>query len=184
MRKRMTPDSVTQAARLAIPLAAAVGLWLLGAYFIAPGVDTAAISRGLISAVTWPKFMLCSAALCAAALFVRELRAVLATPSQPDPAEEPGAGYHEVRSLLGIALLAAYALAIPVAGIAWTTLVFIAAWLVLGGMRRPVVVLAVSGIGTAALLYLFVKVSLMPLDRGQGVFEQATVTLYRVLRIY
>jgi putative tricarboxylic transport membrane protein len=184
MRKRMTPDSVTQAGRLAIPLAAAVGLWLLGAYFIAPGVDAAAISRGLISPVTWPKFMLYSAALCAAALFVRELRAVLTAPSPGDPAGKPGAGYHELRSLLGIAVLAAYALAIPVVGIAWATLVFIAAWLVLGGMRKPVVIFAVSGIGTTALLYLFVRVSLMPLDRGQGVFEQATVTLYRVLRIY
>jgi hypothetical protein len=29
-----------------------------------------------------------------------------------------------------------------------------------------------------------VKVSLLPLDRGQGAFEQATVALYRLLGIY
>jgi len=29
-----------------------------------------------------------------------------------------------------------------------------------------------------------VKVSLLPLDRGKGVFEQATVAIYRLLGIY
>ena len=54
----------------------------------------------------------------------------------------------------------------------------------LGRVRRPLTVVLVSTLGTAAILYLFVKVSLMPLDRGQGVFEQATIALYRILGIY
>ena len=56
--------------------------------------------------------------------------------------------------------------------------------LVLGGYRRPVAVALVSTIGTLLILYLFVKASAMPLDRGKGIFEQATIVLYRLLGIY
>ena len=74
--------------------------------------------------------------------------------------------------------------AIPLIGIAWATPVFIAGWLLLGGVRKPLVVGLVSILGSVGTLYFFVKLSQMPLDRGKGVFEQATVALYRLLGIY
>jgi hypothetical protein len=54
----------------------------------------------------------------------------------------------------------------------------------LGGVRRPLTVVLVATLGTAGVLYLFVKVSVMPLDRGFGWVEQATIALYRLLGIY
>jgi putative tricarboxylic transport membrane protein len=42
----------------------------------------------------------------------------------------------------------------------------------------------ISVLGTIGILYFFVKLSAMPLDRGKGAFEQATVALYRLLGIY
>ena len=81
-------------------------------------------------------------------------------------------------------LAVAIGIAIPLVGIAWATPVFIAGWLLLGGVRKPVSVGLISVLGTIGVLYFFVKLSQMPLERGRGVFEQATVALYRVLGIY
>lgn len=172
-------------ARLAFPLAVAGGAWLVARSHLAPGVDVEAITRGIAGPTTWPKVMLYCVLACAAALFVRTLFGLIAGARVPaQPRAEADAGYHEARLLAGIALLMAYGYAIPAIGFAWSTVAFLVAWMALGGLRRPVAILLTSAIGTAALLYLFVKVSLMPLDRGKGVFEQATVALYRVLGIY
>jgi hypothetical protein len=46
------------------------------------------------------------------------------------------------------------------------------------------VVVSVAVIGTVALLYTFVKLTTLPLDRGIGVFDSLTVSLYRLLGIY
>jgi hypothetical protein len=130
--------------------------------------------------------MLYCVVACATAVFVRMLFGVIAGTRMPQGrgVREEDAGYREARLLAGIALLIAYGYAISAIGFAWATLSFLVAWMALGGSRRPVAILLTSTIGTTALLYLFVKVSLMPLDRGKGVFEHATVALYRVLGIY
>jgi putative tricarboxylic transport membrane protein len=148
-------------------------------------VDVEAMTRGIAGPTTWPKVMLYCVIACAAALFVRTLFGLIAGVRAPEqPRAEEDTGYHEARLLVGIALLMGYGYAIPAAGFAWSTVTFMVAWMALGGLRRPFTILLTSASGTAALLYLFVKVSLMPLDRGKGVFEQATVALYRVLGIY
>lgn len=165
--------------RLAAAAAAAAGLWSLGRWSIAPGVDVDAMARGVIGPATWPRTMLYCAAACAAAVFLRELLAGARAREAGGAAE-----VHEGRSLLAVALLVAYGAALPLVGIAWATAAFLAGWLVLGGVRRPLAVVLVPVLGTIAVLYLFVKVSLMPLERGKGVFEQATVALYRLLGIY
>jgi putative tricarboxylic transport membrane protein len=178
------PTKLRAAMRLAAPLAAAAASVMLAHHFVAPGVNLDAMSRGLASPGTWPKTMLYCAAACAAVLFVRNLY-LLRRPAAPGGGGEPThAGYDDAKLLPGIALLVAYGFGITQVGMAWATLAFIAAWLVLSGLRRPLVVVLVSGLGTAAILYLFVKVSLMPLDRGKGAFEQATIFLYRLLGIY
>jgi putative tricarboxylic transport membrane protein len=172
------------ALRLALPLAAAAGAWLLGRYGIAPGVDVDAMARGMIGPATWPKIMLYCAAACALGLFVRNADAAFARPRAPGAAEKPDApGYYELRAVAAIALVVAYGLAIPLLGFAWSTLAFIAGWLLLGRVR-PLVAAPVAVLGTVALLYVFVKVSLMPLDRGRGAWDQATLALYRLLGIH
>ena len=168
---------------LALPLAVAVGAFLLGKAYIAPGVDLDAMARGIVGPATWPKAMLYCAAAAAALLALVRLLELLALRSP----RESAAGkdeYHEARSIGAIALLVGYGVAIPLVGIAWATPIFLAGWLLLGGLRRPLLIGLTSILGTLGILYFFVKVSLMPLDRGKGVFEQATVALYRLLGIY
>ena len=166
---------------LAVPLAAALGALMLGGYYIAPGVDVNALARGIVGPITWPRVMLYCVAACALALFLRNAGSMPGSAAAP-AVDEPA--YREGKALAAIAVLVAYCTGIPEIGFAWATLGFIAGWLLLGGVRRPLVVVLCSGVGTIVLLYLFVKVSLMPLDRGRGVFEQATVGLYRLLGIY
>lgn len=168
--------------KLFVPLAAAVGAYVLGSSFVAPGLDPS-MSRGMVGPATWPKAMLYFAAICAAGLFLQGLLTVRAPPSEAEAQSGPGE-YAELRSLGAIGLLLAYGLSIPLLGIAWSTLAFVAAWLVLGGFRRPLTVVLVSTLGTVGILYLFVKLSVMPLDRGVGWVEQATIALYRLLGIY
>jgi putative tricarboxylic transport membrane protein len=168
---------------IVLPLAAAAGSCMLALAYVAPGVDLAAITRGVVGPETWPKTMLLCAAAAAALLAVLRLLELLAIRS---PRETAGGGdeYHEGRSIGSIALLLAYGAAVPLVGIAWATPVFIAGWLLLGGLRGPLLIGLTSVLGTLGILYFFVKLSLMPLDRGKGVFEQATVELYRLLGIY
>lgn len=168
---------------IALPLAAAAGSGVLALFYVAPGVDLAAMTRGVIGPATWPKAMLFAAAAAGALLAVLRLLEALALRSVREVSGAPD-DYHEARSIGAIALLVGYGVAIPIVGIAWATPLFIAGWLVLGGLRRPLLIGLTSILGALGILYFFVKVSLMPLDRGKGVFEQATVALYQLLGIY
>jgi putative tricarboxylic transport membrane protein len=165
-----------------VPLAAAVALCVLALGFVAPGVDVNAMARGVIGPTTWPKAMLLCAGAAAAMLALLRLLALHSAhvPPAPATAEE----YHEGRSIGAIGLIVAYGAAIPLVGIAWATPVFIAGWLLLGGLRGTLLIGLTSILGTLGILYFFVKLSTMPLDRGKGVFEQASVALYRLLGIY
>lgn len=174
---------VRAALGVALPLVIAVGACVLASTLVAPGIDLEAMTRGVIGPATWPKTMLyCAAAAAAILAGVRLLEA--RSHPRAGAADAGSSDYREGRSLGAVALVLAYGFAMPVVGVAWATLAFIAAWLLLSGVRRPLFVTLVSVLGTVGVLYLFVKVSLMPLDRGTGAFEQATVVLYRLLGIY
>ena len=84
----------------------------------------------------------------------------------------------------GIALILLYALLTPWLGFALATAGFVAAFLVLCGMRSLPAVAANVVIGTIGLLYLFVKVVYLPLPKGDGPFEAVTLVLYRALRLF
>ncbi len=175
--------------RLAVPLAGAIAAVVIGTAYIAPGVDLVGMTRGVAGPGSWPKVMLYGAAACAALIFLRNLLAALrgaqpATVPAVDGPAVPDEEYDDFRLAIGTGLIAGYGFAIGYLGMALATMAFIAGWLVLGRLRRPLTVVLVSTIGTAAILYLFVKVSLMPLDRGKGMFEQASIFLYRLLGIY
>jgi len=168
---------------VAWPVAFALACCALALRGIAPGVDVSAMARGLVGPTSWPKAMLLAAAAAAALLAMLRLLELLALRSVREP-EETAEEYAEARSIGAIALLVGYGVAIPLIGVAWATPLFLAGWLLLGGLRRPLGVALVSVLGALGVLYFFVKVSLMPLDRGKGVFEQATLALYRLLGIY
>ena len=171
------PMTPANALRVAAPLCAALAAAIVARYFIARGVDVDGMARGLAGPATWPKTMLYCAAACAALIGLRSLYR-----RQTEP--PLGSRYDDTKLLAGIALLVLYGFGITQIGMAWATAAFIAAWLLISGLRRPLPVLLVSTLGTIAILYVFVKISLMPLDRGRGVFEQATILLYQLLGIY
>lgn len=174
------PPRLVNAVRLAAPLGAALAA-IIATRFIAPGVDLDGMARGLAGPATWPKTMLYCAAATALVIFLRSL---YLSRSAKAAEGEAGPGYDDAKLAWGMALLVAYGIGITQIGMALATLAFMAGWLVLSGLRRPLPVVLVSLLGTAAILYVFVKISLMPLDRGRGVFEEATIVVYRLLGIY
>lgn len=179
------PDRLTYALGLAVPLAVALAAVVMARNFIAPGVDLEGMARGLAGPGTWPKVMLYCAAACSVVIFLHNLLAKREkTKFAVELAEGGDADCDYAKAAAGMVLLVAYGFGITQIGMALATLAFIAAWLLLAGLRRPVPVVLVSVLGTAGILYLFVKACQMPLDRGQGVFEDATVFLYRLLGIY
>lgn len=163
-------------------LAAAV---ILAAYFIAPGYDGGSAPRGGVGPTTWPRAMLLGIAFCSAALLLRELFCIVARQRSPASADGGSAGFYDNRkAAIGIAILILYGAAIPVTGFALATLAFLAIWLWLGGVHKALTICLVSTVGTVVLLYIFVKVSTLPLNRGIGPFDGLTVSLYRALGIY
>ena len=138
---RAMPTPLQYVSRLAVPFAAAVAAVVLARGFIAPGVDLEGMARGMAGPGTWPKLMLYGAAACLAAVFIRNLLALRHAPAAPGAPEEE---YHEARLLGGMALLVAYGFGITAIGIAWATLAFLPAWLLLSGLRRPLPVALVA----------------------------------------
>ena len=70
-----------------------------------------------------------------------------------------------------------------VVGFALANILFLLLFLRLAGVRKPLQLVAISVLGTVGLLYLFVKVVYLPLPKGQWLFDDVTILLYRVLRI-
>lgn len=172
---------IGDAVRLAAPLATAAAALAIARWYIAPGVDLEGMARGVTGPGTWPKAMLYCVAACSIIILIRNFFEMRAS------APAAGAGeseFDDAKLLPGIALLVGYGIGIPEIGMAWSTLAFVACWLVLSGLRRPLSVVLVSVLGTVGVLYLFVKLCMMPLDRGKGPFEAATIVLYRLLGIY
>ena len=92
--------------------------------------------------------------------------------------------YRFGKAVIGIILIVLYGILLPLTGFALTTAAFIAIWCVYGGVRKPLVVLPVSLIGTWVLLWVFMGISLMPLSRGRGIFDQFSIWLLKALWIY
>lgn len=178
-------------------------------FTIAPGINVDVISRGVVGPTTWPKAMLLCIIACAVVLLGRTVltgrrsspRLNIGPPRPPNafkvlaatgsadsfeelPREVLPEEYNNLKAALGILLLLGYGAAIPVIGFGPATALCVALLLLLGGMRKPVTIGLVSILGTAALLYLFVKVTSMPLDRGMGYFNDLNLMLYRLLGIY
>jgi len=87
-------------------------------------------------------------------------------------------------ALVGVAVILTYGFAIPYVGFPLATFLFLAVWCFLGRVRSLLTVSLICLVGTVVLLYMFVALAKMPLDRGMGPFNEWTISLYRVLRIY
>jgi putative tricarboxylic transport membrane protein len=129
--------------------------------------------------------MLLGIACCAALLLLRGvLQYAEAKHGHVAPGPTAEEEFDNRRAALGAAFLILYVAAMPFIGFAIATIVFFLFWLPSGGVRRPLPVAGVAVIGTVVLLFTFVKLTTLPLERGIGVFDGLTVSLYRLLGIY
>ena len=92
--------------------------------------------------------------------------------------------HNSAKLIGGILAIVLYGAAMVYIGFAFATFVFLVTWFLLGGLHKPLPLIANSVLGTLALLYLFLKVAYLPLPRGIGVMDELTVTLYRFLGIF
>jgi len=145
------------------------------------GLD--AVARGQLGPGFWPRMALIGLAGACAAKFVEEWRRARTAGVIVSEAAGPAA-IARAKLVAGIALILLYALLTPWLGFALATAGFVAAFLVLCGMRSLPAVAANVVIGTIGLLYLFVKVVYLPLPKGDGPFETLTLVLYRALRLF
>lgn len=158
-------------------------------FAVAPGVNVNAISRGVVGPTTWPKAMLLGIIACAVVLLVRHILAERLSSQRPKTTalashDVMSEEYDNRKAALGILVMLGYGAGIPIFGFGPTTVLCILCVLLLGGLRKPVTIGLVSILGTVAVLYLFVKVTAMPLDRGMGFFNDLNLLIYRVLGIF
>lgn len=165
-------------------------LFCLGALlltrFVADDLEQArSMARGIAGPITWPTGMLYGVALFALMWTLQAASKVWRDREDKGMRHVvPSTSAKGARVWLGIALVLAYGFLMPVLGFAAATAAYLALWLMLGGIRSPKVVLPVTILGTALFLYTFVKLALMPLDRGYGWIGEWSVALYRLMGIY
>jgi hypothetical protein len=165
---------------LALIVALALATW----FVVSPGGGNLAAQSG-VDPGAWPRAMLIGIAFCSALLVIRNVLLYAGAERARAPAAATADDEFDNRkAAVGIAALIVYVVAIPVIGFALATVAFFLVWLPYGGVRKPHVLAGVAVIGTVVLLYTFVKLTTLPLDRGIGVFDSVTVALYRVLGIY
>ncbi|MEO7854140.1 MAG: tripartite tricarboxylate transporter TctB family protein [Rubrivivax sp.] len=172
---------------LLAPLAFAFSAAVLTRFVTDRPEEAAAMARGIAGPVTWPTLMLYLVVLFALAWAVQRVALVLRRREQSPALTAPAPGASVAggaRVWLGIVLVLAYGFGMPWIGFALATLIYIVLWLLLGGIRKPLQITLISVIGTLVFLYFFVKVALMPLDRGVGTIGEFSVALYRLLGIY
>lgn len=171
--------------RLITPAAFLFGAIVL-TQLIAADPGSLEVGGGRLGPGAWPEAMLIGVMICAALWMARELTPLLkrAFSHQGAPPPEPEEDYDRVRALTGLAAVMVYGLAIPYLGFMIATLIFLAGWMWLGGMRGKLSIPLISVLGTIALLYVFAFLARMPLDRGAGFMDDVTVAVFRLLRIF
>lgn len=178
---RIRRGHIALALRLTTP-----GLFLVAALALPSFmVDAARPLRGTgLGPAAWPQVMLALIAFCAAVWLAHEVFAWRRGRPAITAAATDGEPYSYGKAATGLAMIVAYGILLPVIGFPLATASFIALWCVLGGVRHPLVVAPLSLVGTAALLWMFMGLALMPLSRGQGVFDRISVTILQLLGIY
>lgn len=83
----------------------------------------------------------------------------------------------------GIGLIAAYVVAVQWIGFFTATAIFLATFPWIGGLRRPLVNVTVSLVGTLALALVFLKVAYISLPLGEGPFRALSLAFMRLIGV-
>ena len=177
--------------QLAGPLAFVVSALLLRLRVVESPEMATQVTRGLVGPATWPIMMMWAVAafgliwaLQRAVTVVRAKASSKATALIDAPSNDALRTPFSILIGLGISFILVYGYLLPVIGFAASTLLYLICWCLLGGIRKPLLIGLIGLLGTTVLLYLFVKLASMPMDRGQGVMGEASIALYRLLGIY
>ena len=144
---------------------------------------TLGVAPGAYGPLSWPVFAMAMLVAGSALLCVLSASKMLVGKVEHTRGE-PRAEMADARVVIAAALIALYGVGFVYVGYLFSTVVFIAAWLVFTRYRRPVLVGVISVLGAVLPLYLLIKVVYMPLPRGVGVLEHVTIRLYQWLGLF
>jgi putative tricarboxylic transport membrane protein len=164
------------------------GVMLVGAvllYWAATRID--ADTGGRIGPAVWPKtIIVIMGLLCAYEVVKRllwpaagEVKAVVIP-----GAEEGGEKVvreHPRKLYGGIAIIAAYVVAVPWLGFFVTTALFLAAFPWVAGLRRPLLATVLGVGGSLLLVVVFMRVAYISLPFGEGPFRALSLALLRAI---
>lgn len=157
-------------------------------YRLAMGIEVD--TGGRISPAVWPKTVIAIMGLLCVYEIVKRLvvktdfsaKGLVST--NPIGAAEDAAAPDNIPMLLGgIALIAAYVVAVPYTGFFLTTALFLAIFPWVGGMRRPLLSTALGLTGSLLLVVVFMRVAYISLPLGEGLFRALSLALLRALGV-
>jgi len=166
-------------------------LFLLAAalYVEAGRIEAPGLQAGQLAPSFWPRAMLlglmlgCLSKIGELAAHARRGGVDVEASGAEIPAD--GGLVQDARVVVGaILLVLGYVLASDLVGFALATFLFLVAFTYLGGWRRKVRLLLLGTVGTVSALFVFVRVVYLSLPKGQGIFEDLTIALYRLLRLF
>lgn len=157
-------------------------------YRLAAGIDVD--TGGRISPAVWPKAIVVVMGLLCAYEIVKRLVArsgFTATGMvSVDPlgvAWEAPAPRNLPMLFGGIALIAAYVIAVPWTGFFLTTAIFLGIFPWVGGLRRPGLSAAIGLIGSLVLVVVFMRIAYISLPLGVGPFRALSIALMRAIGV-
>ena len=163
----------------ALLLVSAAGLWMVAAEIPAPGLQP-----GQLPPWAWPRGILLGLMVSCAVKILHGYREVRVVGDATVAAVKTSETQNLSVLSAAILLIVGQVVLAEFVGFLAATFAFLIAFVYLAGWRRPLPLVALAGVSTIAVVYVFVKIVYMPLPKGAGVFEDVTVALYRLLRIY
>jgi hypothetical protein len=134
---------------------------------------------GVLGPDTWPKMAVvllgvtCLFEIVRGLAGAREARGIESA-LDPDSDGEEQSGTHPWLLAGGIALLAAYAVLVPVLGFLLATFLFLALFMYLGRYRKHVAVWSTAAGVTVLVALLFLRIAYVSLPRGMPPFDRFT----------
>lgn len=175
-------------ARAIVPYAA---LLAVAVFFYAETSAFAALGReGQLSPAFWPRAVLvllmivCVVEIVRGAFFFTpEKEPAMPHSAAPLPEEEDGTRYPWLLSG-GIALTVLYVPGMEYLGFFLATILYLAAFMVMGRYRRLGVIAVTSVVGTLAFVFVFMKIVYVSLPLGAGPFRQLSAWVLAALGIH
>lgn len=155
-------------------------------YWAATRID--ASTGGRISPAAWPKAIIVFMGLLCAYEIVKRMvmRSTFTATGLVDGMQEVVAAptTHNPRMLFaGIALIAAYVVAVPWLGFFAGTALFLGVFPWIGGLRRPVLSAILGLAGSFVLIVVFMRIAYISLPLGVGPFRAVSLALMRAIGV-